>query len=348
MPAGSYWAKANYYLLPGGREEAELQLPAGSQLVQVLVNDSPAEIRSLPDRTWKVRLGHEQLPQQVMVIYEHHRPAMASGTPQVIPPVWLGIPTDHTTWSLLTDQIQEQKLPSAGDSRADAADPRGAVLSQMATVIRLVRDAGDTGVSGLPPRQLAAWLSLWRLEFARLSQAATLVDSPAGEEPFTSSTDRLETQRRALDAEFSAALSRYSDILITSTPPEVNSGAELPPDGRPLTQVSHSGAPVPLPLSVTPAPSDFGHRLGLALFLLAVSLAVVMVLRATPLKESLVSSSAFALAILAAICLILLPAGLIAATLLAAAAAWFSLRRTWPAAKADNGSRVLRPATLSH
>ncbi|MGI8978421.1 MAG: hypothetical protein ACR2FY_04275 [Pirellulaceae bacterium] len=344
---GSYWAKANYYLLPGGRDEAELQLPAGSQLVQVLVNDSPAEIRNLPEGTWKVRLGHEQLPQQVTVIYEHHRNDSANGDPQAIPPVWLGIATDKTTWSLLSDKTDQQPTPSQRDSARDAVDPRSAALSQMAAVIRLVRDAGDTSVSGLPPAQLAAWLSLWRLEFARVNKAAALVAAPEGEDLLPSPMDRPETQRRALEAEFAATLSRYSDVPNVATPPGVNSGAELLPDGRLQSQASLAGDAVPLPLSVTPSSSDFAHRLGLALIVLTLGLAAAFVTKTTQLRESFVSSPAFALATLAAVCLILLPAGLIAAPLLAAAAAWFALRRSWPAAKADTGSRVLRPTTLS-
>lgn len=348
MLAGSYWAKAHYYLLPGGSDEVELKLPTGSTLVQVLVNDSAAEIRNTPAGTWKVRLGHEQLPQQVIVIYEHHRYDKESSAALAIPPVWLGIATDTTTWSLFAEKSNEQLPPSRKVSATDAADSRSAALSQMAVVIRLVRDAGDTGVSGLPPRQLAAWLSLWRLEFARVSKLAMHVASSAGEDPLTAPADRLETQRRALEAEFAATLSRYSEIQVASTPPGVSSGAELPPDGRLQSQVSQAGAPAPLPLPFTHAPSDFVYRLGLALLLLALTLAAVFVLRAAQLRESFVSSPAYALATFAAVCLILLPAGPIAAALLAAAAAWFSLRRAWPAAQADTGSRVPRSTTLAH
>src|SRR6476660_6911284 len=58
LSGGGYWARGNYFVLPGGRKELELQLPPGSQLVQVLVNDAPAEIRKQPQETWKIALGH--------------------------------------------------------------------------------------------------------------------------------------------------------------------------------------------------------------------------------------------------------------------------------------------------
>src|SRR6185295_3178326 len=103
----------------------------------------------------------------------------------------------------------------------------------------------------------------------------------------------------------------------------------------------------PLPLAATPSPSDFARRISLAIFLLALSLAAAYVLPTIRPREFFTASPAFSLALFAAFSLIMLPAGPFAATLLAAAAAWFSLRRTWPSPKADTSSRILHPSTLS-
>ena len=347
MLEGSYWAKANYYLLPGGRDEAKFQLPAGSQLVQVLLNDSPAEIRNQPAGTWKVRLGHEQLPQQVAVIYEHQQQGSASDAPQALPPVWLGTTTEKTTWSLLPPAAERDSEPGDKEVTREATDPRSAALSQMAVVIRLVRDAGDSGVSGLPPRQLAAWLSLWRLEFARVSQAALAATPPAGKGSLPSMNGRFETERRSLEAEFSATLSRYADLQTASTPPSLNNAAESLPDDRVKTHVTHAGAPALLPLATTLSPSDFAPRISLAISLFVLTLAAAYVLSTTRLREFFAASPAYSLALFAAFSLIMLPAGPIAAALLAAAAAWFSLRRSWPSPKVDTNSHILRPGQFS-
>jgi hypothetical protein len=344
MFEGSYWTKASYYLLPGGHDEAELQLPAGSQLVQVLLNDSPAEIRNQRAGTWQVRLGHEQLPQQVAVIYKHHQPGGASDAPQALPPVWLGIPTEKTIWSLLPCTAESESEPDEKGLTRDETDSRSVALSQMAAVIRLVRDAGDSGVTGLPPRQLAAWLSLWRLEFARVTQAAA---SKTGQGSPPSTNDRFETERRALEAEFSATLSRYAELQTASTPPSLSSATELLPDDRAKVQVTQIGAPAPLPLAATRSSSDFASRLSLTVSLLALSLAAAYLLSATRLREFFAASPAYALALFAAFSLIMFPAGPLAAALLFSAAAWFSLRRSWPSLKADTGSRILRPSTVS-
>ena len=347
MLEGCYWAKANYYLLPGGHDEAELQLPAGNQLVQVLLNDSPAEIRKQQAGTWKVHLGHEQLPQLVAVIYEHQQQGSAANAPQALPPAWLGIAAEKTTWSLLSPAAESGSKPDDRDVATEYTDPRGAALAQMAAVIRLVREAGDSGVSGLPPRQLAAWLSLWRLEFARVSQAALGATPRSGNGSLPSMNDRFETERRALEAEFSATLSRYADIQTASTPPVLNSAADLLPDDRAKTLVIQPGAPEPLPLATTPSQSDFAPRLSLAISLLALSLAAAYVLSTTRLREFFAASPAYSIALFAAFSLIMLPAGPIAATLLAATATWFSLRRSWPSSKADTSSHLLRPGQLS-
>jgi hypothetical protein len=347
MLEGSYWAKANYYLLPGGHDEAEFQLPADNQLVQVLLNDSPAEIRKQQAGTWKVRLGHEQLPQLVAVIYEHQQQGSATDPPQVLPPVWLRTNTDKTIWSLLPPVAESGAEPFSKEAIIGDIDPRGAALAQMAAVIRLVRDAGDSGVSGLPPRQLAAWLSLWRLEFARVSQAALAATPRGSKGALPPLNDRLETERRSLEAEFSATLSRYADIQTASTPPVLNSAADLLPDDRTKTLVIHAGTPEPLSLATTPSPSDFAPRLSLAVSLFALSLAAAYVLATTRLREFFAASPTYSLALFAAFSLIMLPAGPIAATLLAATAGWFSLRRSWPSVKADTSSHILRPGQLS-
>jgi hypothetical protein len=81
--------------------------------------------------------------------------------------------------------------------------------------------------------------------------------------------------------------------------------------------------------------------------LFALSLAAAYVLSTTRLREFFAASPAYSVALFAAFSLIMLPAGPIAATLLAATAAWFSLRRNWPSVKADTSSHILRPGQLS-
>ncbi|MCE9525580.1 MAG: hypothetical protein K8R36_05960 [Planctomycetales bacterium] len=224
---GNYWAKASYYLSPGGNDEAELQLPFGSDLVQVLVNESPAEIRSLRGGVRKIRLGHENLPQHVVVIYEHHRKddAISSNVLQVLPPVWTGMSVEKTYWTLISHQMPSRPQGVRTEVMRQSVDPRDAALTKMSTIIRLVRNAGDTGVSGLLPKQLGAWLDLWHLEFARANQAAAAATLRVGQSAGQPSGDRLETRRRTLEAEFSALLSRYADIPIDSNSPSLILGA---------------------------------------------------------------------------------------------------------------------------
>src|SRR6185436_3884078 len=85
--AGDSSLTANYYLVPGGRDEAVLQLPVNSQLVQVLVNDAPAEVRSGPDQTWKIRLAHDQLAQQVLVIVKYATQTDSTNEVQALAPI---------------------------------------------------------------------------------------------------------------------------------------------------------------------------------------------------------------------------------------------------------------------
>jgi hypothetical protein len=85
-------------------------------------------------------------------------------------------------------------------------------------------------------------------------------------------------------------------------------------------------------------PRDFLPRLGFATCLLALVLISVYILSATRLRESLALTPAYTLALAAVVLLFLAPAGWLAATLLIATSAWFSLRATWPASHAGQGA----------
>lgn len=325
---GGYWAQASYYLIPGSRGEADVQLPAAARLVQVLVNESPADSRRQPDGAWRIRLAHEQLPQKVQLIYECASADEAADSWQFSPPRWLGIATERATWSVLQSQAQSWPVAVA----PPAPDPRQVALKQMSTIIRLLRDASDSGISGLPASQLADWLSLWRLEFARSSEAA---QAKADLDP-QAANDPVEVHRRALEAEFAATLSRYADLLRASTPPVPPVASEYPSD-VPAIRVIQSGEPSPLELLPPPPPRAFLPRLGLAVCLLALVLISTFVVYATPLGESLALTPAYTVALAAVLLLFLAPVGWLVAATLIAASAWFSLRGTWPGGRADNG-----------
>jgi hypothetical protein len=342
---GNYWAKASYYLIPSGNDEAELQLPSGGKLVQVLVNQSPAEVRRQPEGEWKIRLGHEQLPQHVAVIYEHHQKDRANDVFQASPPVWKGMSVDKAVWTLLPNQLPTHPQFAGSESTPVAVDPRSAALARMFTVVRLVRDEGDTGISGLSPKQFGDWLSLWRSEFALASKAAQTAPRDASENSLPP-PDRLEAQRQSLELEFFAALSRYTDIPVDSSSPAVNGGERDFAGGRVQVQVFQTDSSVPLLLSVPRLPSNYLYRFGLATFVFALCVLAVFVSSSARFREFFASTPVFLLAILVVACLFFIPAPVIAVVLLAAAALWFSLRRNWPSAKADSQSRIPSPKSL--
>lgn len=343
---GNYWTIANFYLLPGGRDEAKLKVPTGSQMVQVLVNDSPAEVRTQPDGTLIIRLGHDQLPQLVKVIYFSHEPDVSGITAQSAPPVWIGMSVGKTIWYLLPRQDSQTHL-GAATADAENQDSCEVGLEKMAAIIRVVRDAGDTISSGLPPQQLRNWIARWRLEFARADQAAIATTPHASVKDLASTGGTLETRRRNLEVEFSTVLSRYPDIALNPFLPELDGRTEWPNSDREQVQVFQTLDSAPLSLTIPVAQSSFNTRLGLAVFLFAISLAAAFFASAPRSRSFFDSSFPFVLAISAVAGLVLLPMPMITAPLLASAALWFSLRRNWPLAKFDTPSHLIHRSSIS-
>lgn len=340
-PAGGYAARAICYLLPGGTEEAAFQLPSGCELVGVLVNDAVAECRGQGDGPWKVRLGHQQLPQVVVVIYDQHQNGRFSGNSPLPSPSWLGIPIEKSNWTLW-EPGKSSFLGSDMPQQPENPDEfRTAALSRMATVIQVVRGTGDTVVSGVLPQQLAAWLSVWRLEFAQASQAATPAIQPSIQNADLEN-EPLDLKRRSLEEEFAATLGRFSDLRAASAPPSPGPAIFSAKGDKPGVNSADKIAPN---FSARYYSADFYLRLAMAvsLFLLAVAAACLL----SRLKELIASSPAFALIIAANFALLLPIGGPIIVALLAAAAVWFSLRPSWHSAKSAGSSRSFRSSTLS-
>ena len=331
LHSGTYWARATYYLIPGSRDDAVLQLPPGSRLVQVLIDESAAQVRRQAKGDWTIHLGPEQLPQKVVVIYDHPPEELANPTGQILaPPALQGIPVTTTAWSVVPPP-GNQKL--ALPMQTVDGDARQVPLGQMAAIIRLVRETGDSTSAALPTRQQAAWLSHWRLEFTRANQAARLgvqVD------------DRLETDRKALEAEFDATLSRYSDIKSASDP----AGGAVANQALPKPAMTILQHEIPGTVTVSfhsDAPRGLFQRLGLATILLGIAVAALQLHRLNVPREWFASSPAFVVAVFAAVLLALTPVALLALLPLAAAA-WFSLRRPWPQGRSESSSSLVRPS----
>jgi hypothetical protein len=158
----------------------------------------------------------------------------------------------------------------------------------------------------------------------------------------TSSGDKLETQRRSLEAEFLSVLGRYPDISMNSPPPEWKIAVERRANDREPVQVFQTQDSASLFLSNSNSPSNFPYRLGLATCLLLLGSATSFFLSLARVRDLFASSPAFVLALTAVVCLLLLPFPLLFALVPAVAAAWFSLRRIWPSAKVDTPSHLIR------
>ncbi|MFN0018069.1 MAG: hypothetical protein ACKVP0_07410 [Pirellulaceae bacterium] len=331
---GNYWSKAIYYLIPGGIDEAELRLPAGSNLVQILINDSPAEIRAESGGAWKIRLRHDQLPQYIVVIYEHHQEVVASDVFQAIPPVWKGMSVNKTIWTLLPYRSPNRSQYSRNDFLLEAIGPRHAELTRLSAVISLLHDAGDTSVSGLSPKQLGAWLSLWRSEFTSANKAALLAAPRTSGNALPMPDDQIESHRHSLEAEFSAALSRYVDIPNDSASTALTGREDGPPSGQEQLTVFSGNSSAPLSVKVPGSPTNLLYRLGLAISLLLVSFAAAFLASSTHLSDFFATAPVYLLAMVILVFLILIPVSQITAIIPASAAIWFSFRRSWPTSSA--------------
>lgn len=347
-PEKGYCAKATYYLLPDGRDEAQLELPSGGQLVQVLVNDSPTDVRMRSKGIWSVRLGHDRLPQKVVVIYQAQEPTMAANGLQAAPPVWLGMSMEKTSWSLFPGKYRFHSQLANTHEMVEGEDSRKLALEKLAAVIRVIRDTADTFVSGLPPPQFENWLSRWQYEFALENRAALLAPPDPSETSLSSSGDRLEAQRRTLEMEFLATLARYPEFTTNVLTPEKVTESVVLADDRAHVQVTHTMGSDSLSLTTFDSSFTFRHRLGLAAFLLLLMIAALFLGTSIRAYDFFASAPHFVLAIVAVACLILLPTSYFSAVFPAAAAIFCSLRRNWPSAKVDSPpSHLIHRKSLS-
>ena len=154
---GSCRGVASFDVDPVGQAFCRLVLPEGSTLVQVTVSNLPATMALEGTRRWRIRLGSDQLPQRVVVLFAGQlarRRSPLGG--QMLHGPWLAdLPVKRTLWTVETTRAEGRWRPLLGHTEVDFETQ---ARSRLETVSQLLqRSRSDVGA----PNEYDAWRENW-------------------------------------------------------------------------------------------------------------------------------------------------------------------------------------------
>ena len=169
---------ATFDLEPAGLSACELVLPAGYELLHVMVGDLPAQLDRMKGHRWRFRLGPRQLPQQVQVVFTGMlKPTQwQQRTAVVQAPTLAGIAVEQTLWTVRGPTTGDIEIV-AGESQLD---PLPHELFRLEKTAALVETASDV-LAERDPDDISHWYLAWsrRLAASRSRAAQWQLAYPA-------------------------------------------------------------------------------------------------------------------------------------------------------------------------
>jgi hypothetical protein len=108
---------ALYDLEPGGAVECPLSLPEGLELVQVLIDDSPAAAIAAGHNMWRVALSSKRLPQRIEVVFSGTiQPSDRTNERLLLAPALGDVPIQQTLWTVTPPALFALSIPPQGIS----------------------------------------------------------------------------------------------------------------------------------------------------------------------------------------------------------------------------------------
>lgn len=157
--SGVLTATAEFFIQPGRTTSCSIQLPADSELRQLVVGDQLARREVQANETWKIPLGPPFLPQRVLVSYQT-KADVGSEQLQLTPPRIIlagqALPVPQVWWKIRTPDALNLHAPRLGvpKSRADYLE------SSYQAAAQVVQDA-ITQTLDLPESERRTWVSFW-------------------------------------------------------------------------------------------------------------------------------------------------------------------------------------------
>ncbi|MFV1964082.1 MAG: hypothetical protein ACC628_01570 [Pirellulaceae bacterium] len=157
---GTCYGVTTFDLEPARLSEVELAIPPDFELVQVTVAGLPVTVKHLDNEHWRVRLGPEQLPQRIEVLFTGKLPRI---TPLVrgqrfAAPLLVGLPVMQTLWSI-------QGPPNVAGGRPELAHIESGPLSlsqvRAENACALLHFASEV-VAQSATKEMDTWRSAWQ------------------------------------------------------------------------------------------------------------------------------------------------------------------------------------------
>lgn len=321
VSSGRYYGVASFALEPAGLTDCRVQLPEGAKLRQALVGNTPAVIQREDERTWRLQLHHDQLPQQIEVLFQGTLPESETEELTLQAPVLEGLPVERTLWTVAPPS-DEMKL-SLREGEMDRA--RHTLYRVRAAAVLLEHAASMATDSDV--EQATTWFRQW-MERAAKSHAELMREEAADDQ--RSESLRAESQALAQQAQqwgvAGLTATAFDESPVARTFADLAS-ATLPDDGVLRTMLP--GSAEELRVGYQPQEDAGRTPLLVAAVVLIVGVVLVLVSGSSQLREWLAAHpQAVGVAVGIAWWFLLTPGivGLLISVLFAAAA----LRSPWP------------------
>lgn len=327
---GGYSAFATWHLVPGGKSNIQMEIPAACRLIHVAVDGIPAQTKQQDEKTWQIHLASEQLPQRLSAWYwtDQLGDHQAGSKQEYVAPRLLGVPVTLSNWLLLdVDGIAKQAPvrngPGSG-SDSDANIQRERALMQ--SIINLVSIATEAEAFPLNDQELEAWLKPWLSDFAA-ARARWLGHYPGNSPRAAAARSEAELLSKQLTAAI-APLAKSEDAPLWN-----ELAKKEPAESESQIVISACSVGSMETWQLPPDQESNGERLkrfALVAILLVLGVAMVQLERMGIISEWRLASPSLALAMVAMLICFLTPLGWVGLALGLLVAAWFALRQPWP------------------
>lgn len=167
MVDGTCHGAALFDIEPGGATECPLSLPMGQELVQVLIDGTPAATRALDDRDWRIALSSKRLPQRVEVVFRGQTSLPNSAGRQTLQSPTLGNwDVQQTLWTIVAPRAFAAGTPLEGETITPWQQP-WLRWQNVAAIIKSAYEASDDGAD-----ETSRWYPVWLRRLAAVRDSA--------------------------------------------------------------------------------------------------------------------------------------------------------------------------------
>lgn len=192
---GGYFGVVTYCVEPAGAASCCFEVPAAVELVRVTVEGIPAALTPLADRRWSVRLGTEQLPQQLTIMFRGQFDRPVATEPQELQVPWVtDFDVASTLWTLRGPPGAELLVPGAAPHQLDSFAQEQLRLRATAS---LIESAAET-VLDRPADEVHLWYTPWAARWTASVARLARDQWTAGPLDETSTPDNARQTQQAI------------------------------------------------------------------------------------------------------------------------------------------------------